>query len=68
MRYIKSHNLADMEVLTQKQFTTQIKFKDYYCDYRSVRFLYEKQTKYAKAFVLNTKKLKNNIVVENLCQ
>lgn len=65
LRYINSRNNKEIEKLSQNEFTKQLRLKEYYKDYKAIRFVYNSEAKNAKAFVLDISKLEEKVCVEN---
>lgn len=68
LKYINSHNLKDIDKLSQNEFTKQLKLKEYYKDYKAIRFVYNSEAKNAKAFVLYIDKLASKVNIDNFYQ
>lgn len=67
LSHMTKHNIKDVDALSQKEFVKQLKLKEYYKDYKVIRFVDNLQVKNARAFVIDITKLSKDINVENLC-
>lgn len=65
LKYISSRNNKEIDKLSQNEFTKQLRFKEYYKDYKAIRFVYNSEAKNAKAFVLDVSKLEEKVCIEN---
>jgi len=61
-KYVRDHNIKDVELLTQKQFAKQLKTSEYFKEYTAVKF-----NGYLKrAYKLNLEKLKEKIELRKI--
>lgn len=67
LKYITSHNMKENDKLSQNEFTKQLKFKEYYIEYKTIRFVNKLEIKNGRAFVFNISKLKLKACIENFC-
>ena len=67
LKYITSHNLKENDKLTQNEFTKQLKYKEYYIEYKTIRFVNQHEIKNSRAFVFDISKLKTKACIENFC-
>ncbi len=65
LKYISSRNNKEIDKLSQNEFTKQLRLKEYYKDYKAIRFVYNSEAKNAKAFVLDISKLEEKVCIEN---
>jgi len=61
-KYVRDHNIKDVEMLTQKQFAKQLKTSEYFKDYCAVKF----NIGIKKAYKLELDKLKEKIELRKL--
>lgn len=67
MSYLKSHNMTNIDMLTEKNYKKQLSMKSYFVDSnRTVMFKNGIETKRKKSFILNIPKLKEKLNLSNL--
>lgn len=67
LKYITSHNMKENDKLSQNEFTKQLKFKEYYIEYKTIRFVNKLEIKNGRAFVFDISKLKLKACIDNFC-
>lgn len=68
LKYISNHNLKENDKLSQNEFTKQLRHKEYFLDYKPVRFVYNSEPKNSRAYILQVSKLKSKLTIENFLE
>ena len=68
-KYVREHNILDVEVLSLPQFRKQLRTKEYFCDYKTVRFnTANSADKPVKAYTLDIAKLREILDISALVE
>ncbi len=68
-KYIREHNILDVEVLSLPQFRKQLRTKEYFNDYKTVRFnTANSADKPVKAYTLDIAKLREILDISALVE
>ncbi|WP_069649772.1 hypothetical protein [Caloranaerobacter ferrireducens] len=65
LKHIKDQNLKDFDLLSSREFTKQLRLKEYFVDYKTVRFIRGDKVNIAKAYILDIEKLKERVDISN---